>query len=288
MSKKYAFKPFSPIFPDLFNQEKKRILTHLQAPSVIEHVGSTAIENLGGKGIIDIAIAVPKEDMTAQIKELEALGYEYRPTFSTPERYYFVSYKPDPEEGERRYHIHLTYPESNEWKELIGFRDYLRHHPEAVEEYAEIKQHAALESRQEGERYRALKQPMFDKIASLTQPFTDNTRYHLEHLDSIPQEYEALLFRGISEEAFHAKSLPPIQPFSIFIKDHHHNVRGGISGTYFYQSLYIDSFGLILDYDAKDGEPNSCMRQKRWEKLGAPLLLPYTQWIGRHCPFTKI
>ncbi len=92
----------------------------------IEHVGSTAVPGLGGKGIIDIAIGVEKECMEDIKNKLQELGYEFRPSFSTPDRFYFIIYLPDPEEDRRRYHIHLTYLESKEWKELIGFRDYLR------------------------------------------------------------------------------------------------------------------------------------------------------------------
>lgn len=69
-----------------------------------------------------------------------------------------------------------------------------------------------------------------------------NPPYHLEHNDTIP--YEEILFRGISEEAFQAKGLPPIRPYSVFIKDQKQNVLGGISGTTFYGSLYIDSLWI--------------------------------------------
>ena len=130
----------------------------------IEHVGSTSIPGLAGKGIIDIAISVSKEEMEHASQILQKLGYEYRPTFSTPERFYFITYLADSEEGNRRYHIHLTYPSSKEWEKLIGFRDYLRTHPEAVEEYASIKKHAATIANQDGEQYRKMKEPMFQKI----------------------------------------------------------------------------------------------------------------------------
>lgn len=160
---KYVFKPYSEIFPNLFQNEKKRISISLNAIA-IEHVGSTAIPNLGGKGIIDIAIAVAKEEMELTCTSLQNLGYEFRPFFSTPDRFYFIIYLPDPEEGSRRYHIHLTYPSSKEWRELIGFRDYLRTHPEAAEEYAKIKQQAALDTNQDGEYYRKMKEPIFQKI----------------------------------------------------------------------------------------------------------------------------
>jgi ribosomal protein S18 acetylase RimI-like enzyme len=68
--------------------------------------------------------------------------------------------------------------------------------------------------------------------------------YHLEHHDTTPKEYEEVLYRGISEEALHAKGLPPIRPFSIFIKDQKGNILGGASGTLFYGSLYVDSLWI--------------------------------------------
>lgn len=162
--KKYVFKPYSTIFPELFRKEKERIAPHLKQALTIEHVGSTAVPGLGGKGIIDIAIAVKKEKMEAASEQLQALGYEFRPAFSTPDRLYFILDLPDQEEDKRRYHMHLTYPESSDWKGLIHFRDYLRTHPEAVQEYAELKKQAALEANQKGELYRKIKEPIFKKI----------------------------------------------------------------------------------------------------------------------------
>ncbi len=164
--KKYIFKPYNDLFPSLFSKEKERIVSRLPREASIEHVGSTAIPGLGGKGIIDIAVAVDKFDMDSAKDALQELGYEFRPQFSTPDRFYFVIYLPDPEEASRRYHIHLTYPESQEWKELIGFRDYLLSNPEAIQEYAELKKKAALEADQDGEKYRKMKSPIFEKVYS--------------------------------------------------------------------------------------------------------------------------
>jgi|GEM_PF-5456308 len=45
--------------------------------------------------------------MESVSKQLQDLGYEFRPTFSTQERLYFIIYQSDPEEEIRRYHIHL-------------------------------------------------------------------------------------------------------------------------------------------------------------------------------------
>lgn len=180
---KYVFKPYSKSFPKLFDKEKARILSHVNIPLLLEHVGSTAVPDLGGKGIIDIAIAVNKQEMDSVSKQLQALGYEFRPNWSTPDRLYFITYLPDSEEGNRRYHIHLTYPENSEWKEFIGFRDYLRSHPKELQEYAKMKQQAALEANDQGERYRELKGPMFKKINSLINNTKEITIRELQKED---------------------------------------------------------------------------------------------------------
>lgn len=163
---KYVFKPYNQLFPELFAKEKARINEHL-FPTSIEHVGSTSVPELGGKGIIDIAIAVEKQCMEEAKNKLQELSYEFRPSFSTPERFYLVAYLTDPEENIRRYHIHLTYLESKQWKELITFRDYLRTHPEAREEYANIKKKAADMANHDGEQYRKIKEPIIEKALSI-------------------------------------------------------------------------------------------------------------------------
>jgi GrpB-like predicted nucleotidyltransferase (UPF0157 family) len=168
---KYVFKPYSKIFPELFMKEKERILSRVSQILSLEHVGSTAIPNMGGKGIIDIAIAVERRDMDSVSEELQALGYEFRPSFSTSDRYYYIIYLPDPEEGKRRYHIHLTYPENKEWRQLLGFRDYLKNHPDVAAEYAQMKKNAAETADQKGDEYRKLKEPMFKKVEILMEKF---------------------------------------------------------------------------------------------------------------------
>lgn len=169
MKKKYVYKPYSDLFPTLFLQEKERILTVLKNECInVQHVGSTAVVGLGGKGIIDIAIAVAKTDIESAFHKIESLGYIYRETGSAPERWFFRIDLPDTEEKTRRYHLHLTFPESLEWKRLIAFRDYLRSHPSALKEYAELKKQSAEEVNEDGALYRKKKSPFFEKISKLS------------------------------------------------------------------------------------------------------------------------
>src|SRR5579885_662783 len=96
---KYVFKPYSETFPRLFEKEKKRIAAYLGDTAIIEHVGSTSIPNMGGKGIIDLALAVSSDDLDAITDRLQNLGYQYKPEHSTSERRYFKIYLADLEEG---------------------------------------------------------------------------------------------------------------------------------------------------------------------------------------------
>lgn len=162
--KKYVFKPYSSTFPKLFEAERKRILSHVKGVQTLEHVGSTAVPGLGGKGIIDMALAAPKREFEAVKAQLVSLQYQFRPEFSTPDRFYFITFLPDSEEGERRYHIHMMDPSSQEWKEMLGFRDYLIAHPHVAQEYARLKKEAAALVHENGKEYRKLKDPFFKKI----------------------------------------------------------------------------------------------------------------------------
>lgn len=157
--KKYLFKPYLPIFPELFEREKERLgeIKNIK----IEHVGSTAIPELGGKGIIDLAIAADVERWAEIEGILIKNGYECVEKACTDERRFFRINLPDNVENSRTYHLHLTHENSLDWKGFIKFRDYLRNNPAKREEYAELKRAAAEASEEVGEKYRQLKAPFF-------------------------------------------------------------------------------------------------------------------------------
>ena len=161
---KYVFKPYHPVFPQLFEDEKKRLSKFLSGNVQIEHVGSTAVPGLGGKGIIDIYIVGPRDDLDRVSAEVLKSGYEYRPRVSVDQHVFHRIDLPDPIEGTRRYHVHISYPEAEDFKQAIKFRDYLRSHPQDVQKYAEAKQKAANEADQDKDKYMAIKTPAISEI----------------------------------------------------------------------------------------------------------------------------
>lgn len=74
----------------------------------IEHVGSTSIQGLGAKPILDIDLVIANDQLLPEvISKLEELGYFHQ--------------------------------ESEELARHLAFRDYLRNNPEYIIEYEKIK-----------------------------------------------------------------------------------------------------------------------------------------------------
>lgn len=100
----------------------------------IQHIGSTAIPGMIAKPIIDIGVLMDSIDaIDGFVKELESLGYSYKPDMSSNERIFFRKGNPI------EYHLSIACPKHTFWKRQIDFRDYLRKHPDLIEEYNQLK-----------------------------------------------------------------------------------------------------------------------------------------------------
>ena len=153
---KYVFRKYISEYKTFFISEKKKLAKILGSSAKIEHVGSTAIPNLGGKGILDILIGVSNSKIVDVKKKLEDANYEFRENAGTPERLFLRRDYPH-KNRKRRIHIHLTRFNSQDWKEIISFRDYLLKNPEAVKQYAKIKKEAVKKALGDGEKYKEYK-----------------------------------------------------------------------------------------------------------------------------------
>lgn len=162
--KKYDFRPYNAIFPELFDKEKNRLSKYLTGAYQIEHIGSTAVPGLGGKGIIDIYIVVLKEDINKISREVLSSGYAIRPRISFDQHIFYRIDLPDMSKEIRRYHVHISYPEAEDFKQAIVFRDYLRKHPVDAEKYAFAKIKAANEADQDKVKYMTIKTPVIEEI----------------------------------------------------------------------------------------------------------------------------
>ena len=125
----------------------------------IQHVGSTSIPGMPAKPILDIAIAVKNfEEARVCIEPLCGMGYAFKGENGIPRRHYFLKGEPC------THHIHLLEKDSEEWKKLILFRDYLRSNQNTAEEYKKLKHN--LSERLQGDRkaYQAAKSDFVEAV----------------------------------------------------------------------------------------------------------------------------
>lgn len=109
----------------------------------IQHVGSTSIQSIKAKPIIDIAVAV--DDLNNVLKfenELRENGFYYRPQAQATLRnqLLFACGSLYDGTGDLQTHfIHVVLTNSMNWINYINFRDYLNSNPSVAKEYEKLK-----------------------------------------------------------------------------------------------------------------------------------------------------
>lgn len=137
--KKIEVVPYNLEWPRMFTLEAELIKKALKENYIaIHHVGSTSIPGLAAKPKIDIVLVV--ENAENSIPSLESIGYEYKGEYNIPFHYGYSK------RAEINVNLHV-YEEGNPEIEVnLLFRDYLRAHPEALNEYANLKTYLLTQS----------------------------------------------------------------------------------------------------------------------------------------------
>ena len=121
----------------------------------IDHVGSTSVPGLDAKPVLDVQVSVAGLEPDAPFRApLERLGFVYHAPNSDRTQRLF---REPP--GTRRIHVHVRAAGSFDEQLNLLFRDYLRRHPEARDEYAKVKRDLAERFRQDREGYVRAKEP---------------------------------------------------------------------------------------------------------------------------------
>ena len=142
MSKKVIVTKYNPNWKSDFELLKNKIVNKLSDLILtVEHVGSTSVEGLSAKPIIDLDVVI--EDYSVFDKVVDYmldLGYIYRGDLGIKDR---ESFKYVGNETLPSHHLYVCPKFSKELERHIAFRDYLRKNQEAVNEYSRIKEKAA-------------------------------------------------------------------------------------------------------------------------------------------------
>ena len=125
---------------------------------VVEHIGSTAVPGLPGKGVVDLAIATEPEALPGIVAMLTELGFGPQPGPDPwpPTRPMLVG---SMVVGDTTFRIHChVQPGREELARDVAFRDALRADPALVEQYAGLKSAIVDGGLTEGHQYTYQKQ----------------------------------------------------------------------------------------------------------------------------------
>ncbi|MDC2865025.1 GrpB family protein [Bacillus sp. BP-3] len=140
-----------------FTEEQKIIKDIVgDAALAIEHIGSTSVEGLSAKPILDIMVGVRDlNEIDMFIEPLKAIGYEHVLHEEFPNRRFF-------RKGLWRagtHHLHIYQYGSEEWNHNLLFRDYIRNHPNVRQQYEQLKKELANKHRFDRVAYTNAKAP---------------------------------------------------------------------------------------------------------------------------------
>lgn len=160
---------YSPVWPDLFEQEKRLLQSVLaNTGAVIEHVGSTAVPGMAAKPIIDLMLGLRDfSQANSLIPKITAQGYLYISKHEDvmPDRRFFTK-----QQGQTKtHHIHMVEIGSDFWERHLLFRNYLRQNPEAARDYTALKKELTQREWRDGNEYANAKTEFIRGIESLAR-----------------------------------------------------------------------------------------------------------------------
>lgn len=131
----------------------------------MEHVGSTSVQGLSAKAIIDIDVIIPDYSVFNHVVErLHTMGYIHEGDLGIPGR---EAFQYENKFHLQEHHLYVCPQDSKELHRHITFRNYLREHPEAAAKYGKVKENAAKLYPHDIEKYLAYKSPCIREIYTL-------------------------------------------------------------------------------------------------------------------------
>ena len=135
----------------------------------IQHVGSTAIDSIYAKPIIDIVIGVRDlNDIVSYVRLLEQHDFVFRGEDVEGQLLFVMG---DFEKDTRTHHIHVVKWNGEEWNNYINFRDYLNCHPDKARLYDACKKKMASQFPDDRRSYTAGKQELIECLLKEAETF---------------------------------------------------------------------------------------------------------------------
>lgn len=152
---------------DDYHEMEKLLRSGLSETQVIRisHIGSTAINGIWAKDIVDILVeAAWAEKLETVAESIEELGF-IKMSFSE-NRYSFNRGYTKEGFADKVYHLHLRYEGDHD---ELYFRDYLNEHPQIAKEYEQLKLRLWRKYEHNRDAYTASKSEFIKKWTSIAK-----------------------------------------------------------------------------------------------------------------------
>ena len=156
-------KEHQPCWKDWYAEEETLLRKNLPETVVrISHIGSTAVETIWAKPIVDILVEIPQEYALEKLTEsLAACGY--RCMSRGAGRMSFNKGYSENGFAEKVFHLHLRYADD---RDELYFRDWLIEHPEDAKRYEMMKLGLWKKFEHDRDGYTAQKSDMVAEITA--------------------------------------------------------------------------------------------------------------------------
>ena len=162
-TKRVVVESYDETWTSAFEEIKKEIESAVGDLIIgIEHVGSTSVEGLSAKPIIDIDIIINDYSIfDAVVNKLNTIGYIHEGNLGIKDR---EAFKYSDKSHLQRHHLYVCPQQSEELHRHITFRDFLRSNPEAVKRYGAVKEKAAQLFPDDMDKYIEYKAPCVEEL----------------------------------------------------------------------------------------------------------------------------
>ena len=153
----------NPFWKECFVREQARLKETLHIDtSSIQHIGSTAIDDIYAKPIIDIMIGIETFPASQYlVDKLIYLGYDALGESGVKNRLYFRYRRL------QLFNIHVVQKDGQHWNSNLAFRDYLRAYPKEAKRYEDVKIKAVQSGASSLLKYSAAKSIIIEELLSL-------------------------------------------------------------------------------------------------------------------------
>ena len=133
--------PFNPAYAEVFRQVLAFVAQGIDGVELV-HIGSTAIDGLRGKPMVDIAALSGRSDLREEQASFERLGFHRRPVWVDKDEKPYVCGSVRHEGQTYNVNVHICHRGDPVHVDSLAFIDILRRRPDLRERYERAKDRA--------------------------------------------------------------------------------------------------------------------------------------------------